>query len=138
MIFPEKLCMVIRIYFFALAVKFFIHTVCNAKRIAPLFIIQLKSIALKKFIVIRWVIVHLVLRRMKSLHNQSPPTVALAKVDRAIHGFHSSLLQPLFAMVEHHERCGFAVDALKKTYAARGLLFFSCCFFINPYGYPAY
>src|SRR5256885_286773 len=74
-----------------------------------------KSIAFKKLAVIRRVIVHAVEWRLKALHHQSPPAVALAKIDGTIHGLHALLQQPVTRHIKKHVGGTLVIDAIEKS-----------------------
>ncbi len=56
------------------------------------------------------------------MNKDSPKAVALAKVDRPIHGFHAALGKPFFTIVKQSESNFFVFNTLKKAHPARGLI----------------
>ena len=82
-----------------------------------------KAVILKKQDVIGLRVGHSVVWFMlETLHQQAPPTVAVAKVNRAVHRFHSPIRKPGFAGIKKRVGRFLVINALKKTHTARRLL----------------
>ena len=64
---------------------------------------------------------------LETIDQQTPPLVARAEVDRAVHRLHTVLREPLTGSVEEH-KCQLAVvDRLEKTATTRRLLIVEHC-----------
>src|SRR5690606_1885145 len=63
--------------------------------------VHLKAVRLKQFLVIGEIVVALIIRLMLIPFDQkSPPAIAVAKINRAVHRLHTAFLQPLPALVK--------------------------------------
>src|SRR5947208_2965517 len=95
-------------------IYFFFEGRCWIKAKTHLVKKKLKSIILKEFHVIGWIIVHTIKWFIKAFIYEAPPLVPFPKIDRPIHRLHSLLDQPVPGIIKH-KVCGFlAVDAFKE------------------------
>src|ERR1039457_1836801 len=99
----------------------FIKPVLYFHAITHLVEIGHKTIMLKKSFIIRRVIIHSKHRCMKPLNQQSPPSFPFTEVDGPVHSFHTSLPQPLFAMVKHEAGARLIINTIEKAYSTGGL-----------------
>src|SRR5690625_2726029 len=108
----------IRGKFFMSFIQFIYKRVFYGQRKTDLIKKCLKTIVLEKFLVIWRVIIHAIQRFIKALYQQSPPAVAFAKIDGAVHSLHSIFLQPPLTKIEHKVSCLLIINTFKKAYTA--------------------
>src|SRR5580658_8577088 len=76
---------------------------------------RLKAIVFEQRPVIRRVEIHRPQRLIKTFHQQPPPFIPFAEIDRAVHRLHPPLTQPVPGYIQQHIRSFLAVDTVKKT-----------------------
>ena len=95
----------------------------NGHRKSKLFEVLHEAVFFKKIFVILKVIPHAIKRFLVVALDEKPPVlVALAKINRAVHGLHAPREQPFFAGFKHQKSHGFVLNALKKTHSSRWLV----------------
>ena len=80
--------------------------------------IILKAIILKELLVVRIVVRHVVDRVGEAFHQTSPEIVAVAEVNRTVHGFETAFLKPFFSRIEQHVGCFLVVDTVEEAATA--------------------
>src|SRR5215203_437453 len=98
-----------------------------------------EAVVLKKFPVVRRIVVHAIQRLLKAFYHHSPPAVSFAKVDGPVHGRHALLQQPMLPYIEKQVGSLLVVDAVEEPDAAnRAFITFCPVLLIGKGGNPAY
>jgi len=77
-----------------------------------------EAVVLKQPLIVCRVIVETVDWWLKSIYEQSPPTIPFTEIDRSIHCIHSLLQKPMLCYVEESISGYLVIDAIEKTDAS--------------------